>query len=749
MASSIFEDYESPDSDEYVFSLPPRVATPGGSAALSPVPLTPRRTVSGLTPVPVGRSRRGGGGNPANDSNPRSDSRDIKVYDVKRVPPSDSRYLSGRGVDHSTHTYYRWERSIAPSLEPSDNFIGPILADLSDDELPDIGAYYPPGYMVNNTRLDQPEHINVNDIVKSDLFTFPTIPGYEGARYQGDDVPFYNPHPLPRKTPPNRVEVLDLDYRGPVVLMPHQIDVARRLAYGYHYHPGFLNTGRLGSGKTHLGLWIAQYLQAAIFVVCPKTLINVWIQAATQAGIPIINVITYQSLAAEEGRQPTHGLLYRQDIHHSYQSVRGKDRTERLISYDPTPYLIDLITAGVVFIFDEIQNTKNESAQSYATAGITRTIHRLGRRGRYFLASGSPLDKVEHIYSLYNIMNLIGYCYLRYNGRRDGISEEIITKASAIDSEAVTRVLGDRTSFDDRMTLDDYFLFNIFVAVYKPRFITGMNLEQSNPVPVDIRNGFYSISPSFRPAWQLAIDSLSAGIITNEFGENKVNLTKINEAMIEIENNIYYDMALRGWFHLLSDPTCKVILYFSHIDPVNWAANLLLEFNPVILIGENSSEEDRSRDVAAFNDPHSNVRVLVSNIAVGGVGISLHDTAVRPADRRPRIMYISPTYNIQHVFQATGRIVRHGMTSPVTIRIFYGHPANLDLANDSFGNVFRIFDILARKSETTWKILDDTSISQLRMPSNYDIVVEGVIASDGTISNRGITHSRPADNLIP
>jgi hypothetical protein len=346
-------------------------------------------------------------------------------------------------------------------------------------------------------------------------------------------------------------------------------------------------------------------------------------------------------------------------------------------------------------------------------------------------------------------MNLIGYKYLRYNGRRDGISEEIIEKANRIDPNAVRQAQYDRTSFDDRMAIDDYILFNVFVLVYKPRFVTGMNLELSNRVPVDIRNGFYSISPSFLPSWQKGIESLSAGITINQFGDSNVNITKINEAMTDIEDNIYFDMALRAWFHLISDPTCKLILYFSHIDPINRAANLLIDFNPVILIGENSTEEERSRDVKAFNDPHSNVRVLVSNISVGGVGISLHDTAVRPQDRRPRIMYISPTYNIQHVFQATGRIVRHGMTSPATIRIFYGHPGNLSTDDKiAFNNVFRIFDILARKSETTWKILDETSISQLRMPSNYDMVVEGVIINN-EVTNRGITNSVPDNEVIP
>lgn len=67
-------------------------------------------------------------------------------------------------------------------------------------------------------------------------------------------------------------------------------------------------------------------------------------------------------------------------------------------------------------------------------------------------------------------------------------------------------------------------------------------------------------------------------------------------------------------------------------------------------------DEEREKEIEAFQSNEK--RVIVCNIAAGGVGINLHDIH----GTHPRVSLISPTWSCQALNQSTGRIWRQGGT---------------------------------------------------------------------------------------
>ena len=81
----------------------------------------------------------------------------------------------------------------------------------------------------------------------------------------------------------------------------------------------------------------------------------------------------------------------------------------------------------------------------------------------------------------------------------------------------------------------------------------------------------------------------------------------------------------------------------------------------VIHGGQNA--EERERDIQRFQSDRC--RVIVANVAAGGVGVSLHDQH----GTHPRMSLISPSFNLKEHIQMLGRIHRVGAKTPSLQRV--------------------------------------------------------------------------------
>lgn len=105
----------------------------------------------------------------------------------------------------------------------------------------------------------------------------------------------------------------------------------------------------------------------------------------------------------------------------------------------------------------------------------------------------------------------------------------------------------------------------------------------------------------------------------------------------------------------------SVAVFVNFTDTLRALKELLGDNVSVVYGGQNAA--DREANVQAFQSNQH--RVIICNIAAGGVGVSLHDVH----GGHPRMSFISPTFNDKEYVQALGRVHRAGAKTPTVQRV--------------------------------------------------------------------------------
>lgn len=507
------------------------------------------------------------------------------------------------------------------------------------------------------------------------------------------------PIPTPQALP---TEVRDL------ILRPWQTAWAQRAYNILLRNHGYIDTSRMGSGKTYVTLWLAKQFGFRLFIVCPVIMIDIWRRTAAEYGVEVVDIISYQSLRSQRDHQPKHGYLNRFD-----NTTEGGIHQ---VQFTPTQPYLDLIDQGVMVIFDEIQNIKNNSAQYKACNALIRPIISTGGRSRFGLLSGTPFDKEEHAI---NLLRLIGYirAHRLYNYVKEtkqlvleGI-QELIDACRAINAEETERVLIEIPLAKAKMS---HLCYTLYTRVVKAGISGAMPAPTTIRGEFDVKNGFYNMTAERTEQLQNAINELAAAIHFNErTGQAEMraeSIGAVTTALVHIENAKVDDFARVATQILMANGQNKVIVCVNYTSTIDEVARLLVFFNPLILNGQIPANK-RGAVVRLFNEDPTR-RVLIMNTAVGGVGISLHDTR----GDSPRFMLMSPSYKLLELTQAAGRIYRDGTMTDATVRMFYGKGVG--------GRETGILSAMARKTQVLKGTLETDVTRDLILPGDYQSEME-------------------------
>jgi hypothetical protein len=509
------------------------------------------------------------------------------------------------------------------------------------------------------------------------------------------------PIPVPVPTPTRLVVAPPTPVIKEIVLRPWQTAWAHRAYQIMLRNHGYIDTSKMGSGKTYVLLWLAKQFGFPLIIICPVIMIDIWRKTAAEYSVPVINIIGYQALRSQTNQQPKHGLLTRHD-----NITEGGTHQ---ISFQPTPAYLELVANGVMIVCDEMQNIKNNSAQYKACNALLRPIISAGGTSRFALLSGTPFDKLEHAV---NLLRLIGYirAHRLYNyitETRELILEgmqELIDACMFINAEETGRILAEIPLIKSKM---NQLAYELYTRVVKQNISGAMPTPTTIQGRFDIKNGFFNMTDAATERLREAINDLGRATRFNErtgtVDMRGNNLGAITTALVHIENAKVETFARVATSILMANPTSKVIISLNYISTIEEIATLMIFFNPLILTGSVPAAK-RPGIIDRFNtDP--TYRLLIMNTQVGGVGISLHDTV----GNAPRFMLISPSYKMIEIAQSAARIHRDGTISDATVRMIYG---NLDDAHED-----RILEAMARKSQ----ILKGT----LEMDINPDLILPG------------------------
>lgn len=472
-----------------------------------------------------------------------------------------------------------------------------------------------------------------------------------------------------------KFQVVDSD----IYIFDYQVEPYKKGCEILQREPAYLDTSKMGLGKTVLTMAIGKTFNMILVVVCPLSMINTWEKEAKKYSMYIFKILTYDGLRGSKLNPPKHGLCKLEEDH-----------------YVPTEEFITLCTENnVLLVIDEVHKVKNSNTASLKAAHcLVKTIIEVNTGSRIALLGETPYDKPEFSSSIMKLLGIVisdrmyKYDHTFKEYELEGILE-VIEKAKSYDEELTSKILEpvyfDKTSID-QLCLD------LYSQVIKPHVSFAMHKEQKSfSIQKICRNGYFDMNEEETNLLREGVSMLSkATRYRPDLGTidtSNQSFPAITKALKFIEHSKVNTSIRLARETLTENPQAKVLLFFAYVDDMKKAVTDLSEFNPLLMFGETKPIERASIE-EKFQRPTDEYRLLISNPVVGGVGLNLDDRD----GHWPRTMFIIPSYHFINLQQCTGRIYRPATTKS-DAHIFF-------IYSKAFPHEVSIIDSLLRKVQT-------------------------------------------------
>tara|TARA_R110001599_G_scaffold164352_2_gene353803 strand:+ start:2722 stop:4326 length:1605 start_codon:yes stop_codon:yes gene_type:complete len=449
-----------------------------------------------------------------------------------------------------------------------------------------------------------------------------------------------------------------------IQILDYQVEHFKKILQILQNEPGYLDVSEFGCGKTIIALAIAATFGMSIGLVGPKTILNAWKTQAKKYGIHIYFALSYNALRGTAKYGTSHDLLNREG------SV-----------FTTTDTFEECAKNGLLLVFDECHNLKNENEQLEAAHCLTREVVRLAKTGynvRIAALSATPADKKENITSLFKVLGVITnpklYTYIRSSKTYvlEGL-QEAVNKCNKYDPDVTFHVLCRPVN----KTTSKMICHELYTRVLK-KIVTSSMPRPESEYEKDIKN-LYAIMPPedverMKKGALLFSSATSYKHETQEISYSGMNWGMVTQSRREIDSAKVATMVRLSKEKLDKYPNCKVVLYYTFKRDMYRSEELLKRYNPLVMNGDVTDENVRTDMMNKFQRNDNKYRVFISNPKVGGLGVELDDKY----GHKPRFMFIAPSYMFIDQFQATGRIHRKGTKSKATIRFIYSKDFNYE-----------------------------------------------------------------------
>jgi SNF2 family DNA or RNA helicase len=378
-----------------------------------------------------------------------------------------------------------------------------------------------------------------------------------------------------------------------------------------------------GTGKTFIALALAKKMKFEPFIICPKSVINSWKNAAKMIDIEMFGICNYEML---KGCKFYNNEMEKLDF----------PFVEKVIIDKKTVYDF-MLPSNVLVIFDEAHRCKNYKSE---TSKLMLSIKK--SNAKMILLSATLTDKLE--------------CFKPFGIVLDFYSDSIGFKHWLQKQKIIHRMKYRNINItDDQLSLK-IIHNNIFPKCGSRMKIKELgNLFPSNQI---LCQAYTSENKEEINKLYEIIKSAFLELKDKELKSNA--LGKIIRARMKIEMfkvPIMLDVINEGL-----DANMSVAIFVNYKDTMYSLCHYL---NTDCIIHGDQSLNERQESIDRFQNNVS--KIIICIIQAGGVGISLHDIH----GEHPRMSVISPSWSGQDMQQALGRIHRAGSQSPALQRIVY------------------------------------------------------------------------------
>jgi SNF2 family DNA or RNA helicase len=453
-------------------------------------------------------------------------------------------------------------------------------------------------------------------------------------------------------------DINNIDIRNDIMrkLLPHQVLHTFNMisAISNKKNRSVIDGSSTGTGKTYTTAAACAQLKLHIFVICPKSIINVWRNVLKLFNVTCISVVNYEMIKA---------LKYIDEkeckVNCPYIKMNNNTFEWDFSSYSKIHPSIN-INNDIVVIFDEVHRCKKHTS-------LNGKLLLSCKKLKTIMLSASLCDKTSD-FGIFGTM--LGF----YKNFRQGKGW----------LESVMRQ--DKNSYNnDTNTLHKY-LF--------PNKGSKMSMEDlGDAFPMNqISMECYNLDGDTTNIMNQYYKQIVGKINEHDYKHNASKLIEINAMRQKIENlkvDILIDMMISYY-----EQNKSVAVFVNYVSTYDIIIQYLSKRKySYAEINGTQDEDDRTENINKFQS--NETKIIVCMIQTGGVSINLHD--VTPNGSCPRVSIISPSYSCIELVQTLGRIARVGSKSPCVQKIVY--------CADTYEE--EVAKFLRTKLQTLDKITDD------------------------------------------
>lgn len=486
-----------------------------------------------------------------------------------------------------------------------------------------------------------------------------------------------------------------------------------------------------GYGKTWLGVWVAYQMHVrygfkVLLIAPPGEVTSTWTRLLDRAGVPYFTPLSGQKLAGTRGKQigvnAGQPVFAEAKLSHKWL-VRGNDDIGPF--HASVEYQEALRGDGVLLIADEFAFAKNKTAARHWALVELVQFADADPQAKFAGLFLSALFAAEgkNYESLFRVLNITGgHKEMMVINKKTQVNQwvehglgavveeakriDLITTEHLLDECALVRPgpPGTRLDYKYRFVTKTMHEFlrqlweKVLCKEYQPY---TEDVKYSNHEGVEFKfvkyNAFCQLPPDEAAECDGAIQSLKRANIIRDDGRVDVQAAKrsiaqVQSALMRLIHAKTPELMRRAKDRLKADQFKKLILIVPFLEDQEYLMNNLKLYGAVQVNGK-IKFEDRSRNIALFNEANIKCRVIIITPEAGGIGVSLHDH-VEPNDEEfkpyahmfkskkdlifPRELLALSNFNYLAMFQAYGRAYRSGMRSDVILSVIYAANASVE-----------------------------------------------------------------------
>lgn len=383
-----------------------------------------------------------------------------------------------------------------------------------------------------------------------------------------------------------------------------------------------LDASDTGTGKTYCTIALCKMLNLNPFIICPKSVINTWLEVCTLFGVKIFGIANYEMLKGSK--------YYTEDLEAVLCPYLDKVYVDKKADFEFQ------LPNNVLVIFDEAHRCKNYKT---ITSRLLLSIKKTNRK--MILLSATITDKIE----LFKSFGVVFGLYSKLTDYNTWMRKQLI----------INKVILDKKNLDDAQK-------NLYIInkTLFPAFGSRMKIKElGNLFPENnvMANAYYLTNHA---EVDKLYNEINLALLELKDKETRAEaLGKIVRARQRIELlkvPIFEDLAKEAL-----DNGYSIAIFVNYRETMDHLCNLL---NTACVINGDQTLEERQANIKEFQENKSNI--IIATIQSGGVGISLHDLY-----GVPRMSLISPSWSAIDIKQALGRIHRAGSKTKCIQKIVY------------------------------------------------------------------------------